>query len=100
MFEHLRFQAARIITRSPAGERADKTLLFNDDESVNFRELALDMIELIEQKIRKLRETIAGIDRESGARVNDRATLSSEKQAIQTELARLEDHLRRLGALS
>src|SRR5262249_19354003 len=46
MFDHLRFQSSRIITRSLAGKRAEKTLMLNDDESVRYRELILDMIAL------------------------------------------------------
>jgi hypothetical protein len=97
MFDHLRFQSARVVTRSPAGERADKTLMFNDDESVQYREFILGLIELAEQQRNRLRETLRTIEQQSELYPDRREALSQEKQSVDDELIKIEEYLRRIG---
>lgn len=98
MFDHLRFQLSRVTTRSSAGERAEKTLMFNDEESVKFREFVLGMIELTEQKKIRLQDTLTKIEEQSLAHPNQNTMLTNEKMSVEAELAKIDDYLRRLGA--
>lgn len=50
MFDHVRYRSVRIEPRGPAGNQGEKILMLNDDESVNYRELILGLIELAEEK--------------------------------------------------
>jgi hypothetical protein len=98
MFDHLRFQSSRVITRSPAGKCAEKKLMFNDDESVKFREFILAMIELTEQQRNRLQETKMKIDQQSVAHPDQSEVLSQEKTNVEAEVLKIEEYLRRLGA--
>jgi len=100
MFDHLRFQSARVITRSRAGDRAEKTLMLNDAESVEYRDFILGMIELTEQQRNRLRDTIMRIEQLSAGYPDRREALSQEKTIVESQLDQLEGHLRRLGAAS
>jgi hypothetical protein len=82
--------------RSEAGKQADKILDFNDDESVKYRELILDMIEyteskkrLVEQNLRIINERIA---------IQPTPQLRAEKQAAEKNRSRVVANLKRLGA--
>jgi hypothetical protein len=57
MFEHLRYRAG-VQTRSPTGELAERVLMLNDEGSVEDREFVLGVIAALEEKKRRLQETI------------------------------------------
>lgn len=73
--------------------------MFNDPESVEYREFILGMIDVTEEKIHQLQETIAKIDQRLATNPDLAGVLNTEKKAVETELQRLEEYLRRLGAL-
>lgn len=97
MFDHLRYQSVRVVTRSPAGERAEKILMFNDDESVQYREMVVGLIKLAEQQRDRLRATIKEIDRQSESFPDRVQALSPEKTSAENELIKIEQYLLRLG---
>jgi HNH endonuclease len=95
MFEHLRYRSARVETKSPAGELAEQVLMLNDERSVEYRELVLSVIAVLEEKKCRVQETIRRIDRQLSASPKQAERLSEEKAAAERDLARLEHHLSR-----
>lgn len=96
MFDHLRYQSVRVVARSPAGERAEKILMFNDDESVQYREFVVGLIQLAEQQRNRLRATIKEIERQSELFPDRIQALSPEKTSAENELIKIEQYLLRL----
>jgi hypothetical protein len=64
MFAHLRYRSARVETRSPAGELAERVLMLNDEHSVQYRETVLSVIATLS---RKWRDDPAGLECPHGA---------------------------------
>jgi HNH endonuclease len=58
MFDHLRYRSTRVEARSPAGELAERVLMLNDEHSVEYRELVLGVIAALEEKKRRVQETL------------------------------------------
>jgi hypothetical protein len=96
MFDHLRYRSARIETRSPAGRLTERTLMLNDDESVSYREFMLRTIVTLEEKQRRLQETIKKIDQLRTMHPDRNDELAIEKESTLTHLAKLQADLRRL----
>jgi len=96
MFEHLRCHSARVETRTPAGELAERVLMLNDEGSVEYREFVLGVIASLEEKKRHLQETIRRIDRQRLSYPDQAERLSEEKTAAERDLASLEHHLSRI----
>lgn len=96
MFEHLRYRAATVIPRSAAGKHADKILMFNDDDSVKYREFVLDSIDFAEGRRREVEETLRLIDERIAVRPSPQ--LVEERKAAEAALARVVAYLERLGA--
>jgi hypothetical protein len=98
MFEHLRYRGARVEPHSPAGENADKKLMFNDDESVNYREFVLGLIAMSEEKRRTVSETIARIEQKAANAAEEAEELQNERQACAAQLHEIDSFLARLTA--
>ena len=96
MFEHLRYRSARVETKSPAGELAEQVLMLNDERSVGYREIVLGVIAALEQRKRRLQETIRRIDRQQLSHPAQAERLSEEKASAERDLARLEHYLSRV----
>ncbi len=96
MFEHLRYRAATVEPKSLAGTHADKILMFNDEESVKYREFVLDAIDFAERRKRELEDTLQLIDERMAVKPSTEP--SEERRAAEKDLARVVEHLRRLGA--
>jgi len=97
MFEHLRYRSARVETKSPAGALAERVLMLNDERSVDYREFVLSVIAVLEEKKRRLQETISRIDRQRLSYPERAERLSEEKISAERDLARLEHHLSRVA---
>jgi hypothetical protein len=97
MFEHLRYRSTRVEARSSAGNRAEKTLMFNDDESVQYRELVLGLIELAEQKRIRLQETIREVEHQSKLFPERAEALREEKESAQRDLEKIGGYLLKMG---
>ena len=97
MFEHLRYRSARVQTRSPAGELAERVLMLNDDGSVEYREFVLGVIAALEEKKRRLQESIRRIDRRLSASPEQTEQLMEEKASAERDLARIDHHLSRVA---
>jgi hypothetical protein len=95
MFEHLRYRSARVQTRSPAAELAERVLMLNDEGSVEYREFVLGVIAALEEKKRRLQETIRRIDRRLSASPEQAEQLMEEKASAERDLTRLDHHLSR-----
>jgi hypothetical protein len=96
MFEHLRYRGAIVEPRGAAGKHADKILLFNDEESVKYREFVLDGIDFAEGRRREVEETLRLIDERIAVRPSPQ--LTEERKAAEAALVRVVAHLERLGA--
>ena len=96
MFDHLRYRGALVNPRSEAGKQADKILDFNDDESIKYRELILDMIEYTESQKRLVEQNLHIIN--GRIAIQPTPQLIAEKQAAEKNRARVVANLRRLGA--
>jgi len=96
MFDHLRYRGARVEPHSAAGRQADRVLMFNDDESVRYREFVLDAIEFAENKKRQVEETLRIIDEHIAEAPSPQ--LAEDKRAAESAHARVVEHLKRLGA--
>jgi hypothetical protein len=96
MFQHLRYNDARVDTRSAAGRHADKILALNDEESVKYREFILDGIHMAELQKLEAQQAIADLD----AMISTKPSplLDGLKQTAGINLARAENLLRRFGA--
>ncbi len=97
MFDHLRYRFAHVEPRGPAGDQAEKILMLNDVESINYRELILGLIELAEDKKRRLEQTIRGIDKLLRSRTGDEEQLKNEKRETETAYKTILQHLSMLG---
>lgn len=93
MFEHLRYRAARVETRSPAGELAERLLMLNDENSIKYRELVLEVIASLEARGRRLQETIRRIDRRSIQHPEQADQCAAERASTMQDLARIQQHL-------
>jgi hypothetical protein len=98
MFQHLRYRGARVEPHSPAGEHADKRLMFNDDESVKYRIFVLGLIAIAEEKERSVTETMSRIERKLSNAPEQSEELQRERQSCVAELAEIQSYLARLGA--
>ena len=101
MFEHLRYRVARVETRTPAGELAERVLMLNDEASVQYREFVMDVIASLEASARRLQETIRRIDQRSAQHPEQANQCAAERASAVQELARIQQHLSRVsGAVS
>ena len=96
MFDHLRYRSARVETRSPAGELAERVLMLNDEGPVEYRELILRIIAALEQQKRRIQETIRRIDRHRLSHPEQTEQLSEEKTSAERDLAKLDQDLSRV----
>ena len=99
MFDHLRYRATRVETRSPAGALAERVLMFNDERSVEYRELVLQVITALEEKERRLQETIRRIDQWCTAHPEQADQFATERAATVRDLERLQHHLKRVTGM-
>lgn len=93
MFEHLRYRSARVETRSPADELAERVLMLNDERSVEYREFVLGVIAVLQEKKRRVQETIKRIDQQRLSYPEQVELLMEERDSAERDLARLEHHL-------
>ena len=96
MFDHLRYHITYVETRSPAGERAEKVLMLNDERSVEYRKFVLSVIAALEEKMWRLEETIRRIDRRLGASPERAVELTHEKTSVEADLVKLKQNLARV----
>lgn len=96
MFQHLKYTGAKVETRSSAGKHADKILMFNDEESIKYREFVLDSIHLAELQKGQAQRFLADLD--AMIEMKRSPTLESLKRAAEQNLARAENVLKQLGA--
>jgi hypothetical protein len=95
MFQHLQYKAAVVTLKSAAGEQADEILDLNDDKLVKYREFVLDLIAAKERDRRESTDILRGIDRLLELQPG-RQDLITERQAVEQDLAKSEEHLLRL----
>jgi hypothetical protein len=100
MFQHLRYQGVRVETRSPAGECAEKHLMFNDEESLKYSELIIDLIAMAEEKRNELEGTIKRLEEQATIYPEQAELLGGEKQSTEIELRKIEQHLMRITGRS
>src|SRR5439155_6679058 len=79
MFAHLQYRSARVETRSPAGELAERVLMLNDERSVEYRELVLGVIAALEEKKRRVQETLRRIDQKVVSSPEQAEQLAAER---------------------
>ncbi len=96
MFQHLKYKGAEVEARSPAGKHANKILMFNDEESVKYREFVLDGIHMAERQKREAQQALADID--AMILTQPSATLEGLKRKAEQNLARVENVLKHFGA--
>ena len=97
MFDHLRYRSARVETKSPAGELAERVLMFNDERSVEYRELVLGVIAALEEKKRRVQETLRRIDQKLVSSPEQAEQLAAERASTARDVARLEQQLLRVA---
>jgi hypothetical protein len=93
MFEHLRYRSARVETRSPAGELAERVLMLNDERSVEYREFVLGVIAVLEEKKRRVQETRRRIKCQLVSDPEHVEQFTEEMACVERDLARLEQLL-------
>jgi len=98
MFDHLRYRSVRVEPRGPAENQAEKILMLNDDESVNYRELILGLIALAEQKKHQLEQTMRRIDELLRSATGNEEQLRNNKRETETAYKTILQHLSMLGA--
>ena len=88
MFEHLKFAGAKVEIRSKTGIYTDELLDFNDDVSVNFREIIIYLIEKIINDLKLTGNTILKLEK----KLRDKP-LDNEKIEIKKDIAKLNDKI-------
>jgi hypothetical protein len=96
MFQHLRYRGPRVEPHSAAGRVADRKLMFNDDDSVQYREFVLGLIAVSEEKKRSVSETLSRIENLLSDNL-DHAELQAEKQTCVDQLREIDALLARLA---
>jgi hypothetical protein len=96
MFDHLRYRSAYVHARSAAGRFTERVLMLNDKESLSYREFVLSTIVTLEEKQRRLHETIRRIDQLCAMNPERADELTEEKAISETQLMELQKALRRL----
>ncbi len=97
MFTHLRYRSARVEARSPAGELAARVLMLNDEQSVRYREDVLSVIATLEEKARRVQDTIRRITQRLVSHPEQAEQLTEAKIAAEDDLARLQQLLIRVA---
>lgn len=100
MFAHLRYRAARVETRSPAGELAERVLILNDEYSVQYREDVLSVIATLEEKARRVQDTIRRISQRLASHPEQAEQLTEEQVAAEDDLATLKQLLIRVAGVA
>lgn len=67
--------------------------MLNDERSVEYREFVLGVIAVLEEKKRRVQETIKRIDRQRLSYPEQVELLTEERASAERDLARLEHHL-------
>jgi hypothetical protein len=96
MFQHLRYNGAKVETRSAAGRHADEMLALNDEESVKYRQFILDGIHMAELQKREAQQVIAELNAMISTKPS--SILDGLKQTAEINLARAENVLKNFGA--
>ena len=97
MFTHLRYRSARVEARSPAGELAARVLMLNDEQSVRYREDVLGVIATLEEKARRVHDTIRRITQRLVSHPEQPEQLTEAKVAAEDDLAKLQRLLIRVA---
>ena len=97
MFAHLRYRAARVETRSPAGELAERVLMLNDEYSVQYREDVLSVIATLEEKTRRVQDTIRSISQRLVSHPEQAEQLTEARVSAEDDLAKLKQLLIRVA---
>lgn len=100
MIDHLRYRATLVETRSRAGEFTEKALLLNDQRTVEYRQMVLTTITIIEETIQRIRESLKAIDRKAGKYPDRETEFTEQKVLAQRRLSELEHHLEKLAGIS
>ena len=97
MFAHLRYRSARVETRSPAGELAERVLMLNDEYSVQYREDVLSVIATLEEKTRRVQDTIRRISQRLVSHPEQAGQLTEARVSAADDLAKLKQLLSRVA---
>ena len=97
MFAHLRYRSARVETRSPAGELAEQVLILNDEYSVQYREDVLGVIATLEEKMRRVQDTIRRISQRLVLHPEEAEQLTEARVSAEDDLAKLKQLLSRVA---
>lgn len=97
MFAHLRYRSARVETRSPAGALAERVLMLNDEYSVQYREDVLSVIASLEEKTRRVQDTIRRISQRLVSHPEQAEQLTEARVATEDGLAKLKQLLIRVA---
>lgn len=97
MVDHLRYRAILVETKSKAGEFTEKALLLNDQRTAEYRRLVLAVITALEEKMRRVRESLKAIDQQATTYPDRETEFTEQKALAQRGLLELEHHLEKLA---
>jgi len=97
MFDHLRYRSTRVEPRSPAGELAERVLMFNDERSMEYRELVLNVITALEEQKRRVQETIRKIDQLLASHPERAEQIAEERASAEKNMVKLDHQLSRVA---
>jgi len=97
MFAHLQYKGPNIAVKSPAGKQAEDILDFNDPDSVDYRQLVIDLITGLERDVREHNDTIKAIEDAMNREPHRALEFQSEIQAARASLARIQHNLDRIS---
>ena len=99
MFDHLKYQGALVVGRTEAGKFTINLLNLNDDETVEYRQMLIDLAKVIEEKVRRLRLTIKELDKMIKVKKNKQRhnELKSIREDQAGDLVKLESHLKKIS---
>lgn len=78
---------------------AERLLMLNDEDSVQYRELVLDVIASLEVRARRLQETMRRIDQLSAQHPEQAEQCAAERASAEQALVRIQHHLDRVSGV-
>lgn len=99
MFDHLRYDGVIVSANSVTGAFAIDLLDLNEDASIEYRQMLLDIVNSLKEKYQRVRNTISQIDdqiRVAKSR-KEKNNLKKLKTNHEKNLSRLESYLEKLS---
>jgi len=99
MFDHLRYIGVKVVHHSETGNFAKDLLDLNDEESVEYRQMVIDIINSLKEKQQKIEETYNKLENliQSCTTSTEEQNLKKKKKETENALNRIKDYYKKLS---